>query len=315
MHVSWLPRFVFRMGVMTESETTGEARAAELLGLMQLEAIEQNLFLGRNDTLGRQAIFGGQVLAQALRSACATVDAEPLRKPHSLHGYFIRRGDLSRPVLFEVERIRDGRSFATRRVVAIQNGEAILNLDVSLQIDETGLEHSDPIPNVPRPRDLEPDLALVERYLEAGHDDGKLTRMAGRPRPFELRSVFPVGSAEWQAQRYWNPVWMKFLAPVDASDQMLARSLLAYASDMGLIGTSVLPHQEQANVRDLQMVSLDHALWIHRDVDVGDWLLYHRSTTWAGAARAVVHGAFFNRRGDLVASVSQEGLLRQPPSA
>ena len=297
-----------------KDHSTGLERAEELLNVLDLEPVENNLFLGNNEAHGRRALFGGQVLAQSVRAACSTVDAEPERKPHSLHGYFMRSGDVNRPVLYEVERIRDGRSFATRRVVAIQNGEAIFNLDVSFHIDEDGLEHADPIPNVPRPRQLEDDLERVQALIAEGAEDRRLSPMAGRPRPFEMRSVFPLGSEVWGENRYWNPVWIRFRLPDRVTDQVLARSLLAYASDMGLVGASILPHFDQVAQRDLQMISLDHAMWVHQDVDVGEWLLYHRTTTWADAARALCHGSFFNRAGELVASVSQEGLVRLPQS-
>ncbi len=299
---------------MEEKLRIADERARALLELLELEPVERNLFLGQNEAHGRKALFGGQVLAQALRAACNTVDPDPERKPHSLHGYFMRAGDVDRPVLYEVERIRDGRSFATRRVVAIQKGQAIFNLDVSFHVDEPGLEHSDPIPNVPRPRQLEDDMACVQGMLDAGVGDERLSPMAGQPRPFELRAVFPFGSEVWGRPRYWNPVWIRFRRPVPQDDQPLARSLLAYASDMGLVGTSILPHFDAVLQKDLQIVSLDHAMWIHADVNMDDWLLYHRTTNWAGSARAMCQGSFFNRGGDLVASVSQEGLVRLPQS-
>jgi len=294
-----------------EDEAAGRARAERLLELLQLEPVEQDLFLGHNETPGPFRLFGGQVLSQSLRAAGLTIDAASGLRPHSLHGYFMREGVAARRVLYEVERIRDGRSFSTRRVVAIQNGEAIFNLDVSFHVDEAGMEHADPIPNVPRPDALKDDLDSVRRLVEAGVNDPRLSSFAGRARPFSMRSVFEPGSSQWGLNRNWSPVWIRFLGAVDKSDHALSRSLLAYASDMGFVGTAALPHQQDIPRSGLQMASLDHAIWIHRDPDLSDWLLYHRTTTWADAARGLCHAQFFNVGGELVASVTQEGLLRR----
>jgi len=296
--------------VNVETEAAGRDRARRLLELLQLEPIEQDLFLGGNEARGPYRLFGGQVLSQSLRAAGLTIDPASGLKPHSLHGYFMREGLAERRVLYEVERIRDGRSFTTRRVVAIQNGEAIFNLDVSFHVDEAGMEHADPIPNVPRPDAVGDDLDSVRQLVEAGVDDPRLSPLAGLARPFAMRSVFEPGSTQWGLNRNWSPVWIRFLGDVDKSDHALSRSLLAYASDMGFVGTAALPHQQDVPRTRLQMASLDHAIWIHRDPDLSDWLLYHRSTTWAGAARGLCHAQFFNVGGELVASVTQEGLLR-----
>lgn len=290
----------------TDSTRLRSELAQRLLDTLQLEAIEHNLYRGSNEAPGKRRLFGGQVLAQALRAACATVDG---RLPHSLRAYFMRAGDASRPVLYEVERIRDGRSFATRRVVAIQNGQAIFSMDVSLQVEETGFEHAHPMPNVPLPDELEDDLAIVAR-IDGDHP--ALSPMAGRARPFEMRSVFPPGSPAWQRNRYWNPVWLRFAADVPAGDRALAVCLLAYASDMGMVSTAALPHNDVVSRSELQMASLDHALWLHRDVVMDDWLLFHKRTSAAQGSRGLVHAEFFSRDGSLLASVSQEGLLRTP---
>jgi acyl-CoA thioesterase II len=279
-------------------------RAARLLEILQLEPIEQNLYRGVNEVRGPMRLFGGQVLAQALRAACHTVEA---RQPHSLRAYFIRAGDAARPVLYEVERVRDGSSFSTRRVVAIQQGQAIFSLDVSFQIDETGFEHAHPMPNVPPPEELEDDIEVVARLSER---HPSLSPMAGRARPFEMRSVFPLGSEAWQRNRFWNPVWIRFCGDATQVDGSLARCLLAYASDMGLVSTAALPHQATQPRDGLQMASLDHALWFHRPVSMGEWLLFHKRTSVAEGSRGLVHAEFFSRDGVLLASVSQEGLLR-----
>ncbi|MEZ5559880.1 MAG: thioesterase family protein [Pseudomonadales bacterium] len=256
-------------------------RAARLLKILDLEPIEHNLYRAGNEVRGQFRLFGGQVLAQALRAAYRTVEGVDA---HSLHAYFIRAGDASRPVLYEVDRIRDGRSFVTRRVVAIQQGEAIFSMSVSFQVQEQGFEHAHSMPNVPPPEELEDDIEVVRRL---GDRHPGLSPMAGRARPFEMRSVFPLGSEAWQRNRFWNPVWIRFCADLPQSDHGLARCLLAYASDMGLVSTGALPHNETVPRSDLQMASLDHALWIHREVPMGDWLLFHKRTSLAEGARAL----------------------------
>ncbi|MEM8765938.1 MAG: acyl-CoA thioesterase II [Pseudomonadota bacterium] len=280
------------------------ARAARLLEILELERIEENLYRGRNEARGNFRLFGGQVLAQALRAAYATVEE---RQAHSVHGYFMRAGNAGLPVLYEVDRIRDGRSFTTRRVVAIQEGKAIFSMSVSFQVEEAGFEHSASMPNVPPPDELEDDMLVVAR-LEAAHPN--LSPMAGRPRPFETRSVFPLGSEAWEQNRFWNPVWIRFAGP-DDGDEALRRCLLAYASDMGLVSTSMLPHGDTLRRDAVQMASLDHALWIHRPIATDQWLLFHKHTSTATGARGLVHAAFYAADGELLASVTQEGLVRE----
>lgn len=286
------------------------ARAERLLEVLTLERIEDDLYRGSNEARGHFRLFGGQVLAQSLRAAAHTVSGLQV---HSLHGYFMRAGDAGRPVVYEVDRIRDGRSFTTRRVVAIQEGHAIFSMSASFQIEEGGFEHAHSMPNVPPPEELEDDLDVVAA-LKRRHPD--LSPMAGRARPFEMRSVFPLGSSAWLQQRFWNPVWIRFPVDVDtvtdnpAAGQTLSRVLLAYASDMGLVSTALLPHGGTVPRSGVQMASLDHALWIHRNVPLGDWLLFHKRTSSAGGARGLTHAEFFSRDGVLIASVTQEGLVR-----
>lgn len=284
-------------------------RAERLLRILELERIEENLYRGKNEVRGEFRLFGGQVLSQALRAASATVEG---RFAHSVHAYFMRTGNAALPVLYEVDRIRDGRSFTTRRVVAIQEGRAIFSLSVSFQIEEEGFEHAASMPNVPPPSELEDDLAVVEA-LSGRHPN--LSPMAGHPRPFETRSVFPPGSRAWERNRFWNPVWIRFAADLPENDPVLSRCLLAYASDMGLVSTSVLPHSNQVPRDRFQMASLDHALWIHRPVRLDRWLLLHKHTSTACGARGMVHAAFHDESGLLLASVSQEGLARELRSA
>ena len=298
------------------------SRASKLLKVLDLKQIEENLYQGQNETENGARLFGGQVLAQASAAAYRTVDNVHL---HSLHAYFLRPGRVDRPVLYEVERVRDGRSFTTRRVVAIQNGQAIFNMDASFQQDEIGLEHSTPMPNVPPPAELREDVE-VARELGGPKGDPRMSPMAKVDRPFHLRSIFELGSEAWGENRFWNPTWIKFREavslPSDAQDsamhaqneafrlQALARCLVAYASDMGLVSTAVMPHQSSVNRRDLQMASLDHSLWIHRSVCLDQWLLFHKRTSTAQGSRGMVHAEFFSEHGRLVASMTQEGLLR-----
>jgi acyl-CoA thioesterase-2 len=288
----------------TEAEAERRERALALLDILALERIEQNLYRGRNEARPGGRLFGGQVLAQALRAACATVEE---RQPHSLRAYFLQPGDAERLVLYEVERIRDGRSFTTRRVVAIQQGEAVFSMDVSFQVAERGFEHAHAMPNVPPPEELEDDVAVAVRLEARPAGVGPMT---GRARPFEMRSVVALGSEAWQRDRFWNPVWIRFAAELPEGDAALRCCLLAYASDMGMVSTAALPHGTRRPRSELQMASLDHALWIHRDVALDDWLLFHKRTSVAEGARGLVHAELFSRDGTLVASVSQEGLVR-----
>ena len=297
----------------SEQAARGKDRAQRLLRVLDLKPIEENLFLGQNEVENGSRIFGGQVLSQATLAAYRTVAEVHL---HSLHAYFLRPGDSSEPVLYEVERIRDGRSFTTRRVVAIQNGRAIFNMDVSFQIDELGFDHGRPMPNVPMPDELRDDLTVASELSE-GPRDPRMSPMAKIERPFEMRSVFQLGSTEWGGDRFWNPTWIRFRGEVSADDslsqQVWSRALLAYASDMGFVSTATLPHQSTTTRSDLQMASLDHSLWIHRPLELDQWLLFHKHTSTAQASRGLVHADFYNQKGKFVASVTQEGLLRPNP--
>ncbi len=288
---------------MTEA---AQVRAKRLLDVLDLENIETNLFLGQNEITESNRLFGGQVLAQSAVAAYRTVENLEL---HSLHGYFLRAGRPGLPVLYEIERIRDGRSFTTRRVVAVQDGEAIFNMDVSFQVSEPGFEHVQPMPNVPLPDELSDDVEAAEGLGET-LDNGRYSPMAKIARPFETRSVFSLDGPDWARNRSWNPVWIRFREPVDQADQNLARSLLAYASDMSLVSTATLPHADEVARSDVQMASLDHALWIHRDIPVNDWILFHKRTSTAQGARGLVHSEFYASNGTMLASGTQEGLIR-----
>jgi acyl-CoA thioesterase-2 len=279
-----------------------ERLASGLVELLDLERIEENLFLGQNETRNPTRLFGGQVLSQAIVAATRTVEGVVA---HSLHAYFLTVGSVDRPVLYEVERIRDGRSFVTRRVVAVQMGKPIFSMDISFQIDEVGYDHAHSMPNVPLPEELKDDVDCAK----ALGDDPRLGMLARKPLPFEVRSVFQIGSDAWAQNRFHNPTWIRF--PQIVTDQALARAILGFASDMSVVSTAALPHQSEISRNQLQMASLDHALWIHRNVPMGEWLLFHKRTTLAEGARGLIHGDFFTLDGELIASVSQEGLLRQ----
>jgi acyl-CoA thioesterase-2 len=275
---------------------------AELLELLELERIEDNLFRGANeaDHAGPR-VFGGQVLAQALRASALTVEGAP---PHSLHAYFLRPGKSDRRILFDVERIRDGRSFATRRVRAIQDGEPIFSMSVSFHVDEDGLEHAAPLPEWPDPEGLEDDAAIARRLQ--GKDPNVMPWQV-RERPFEVRSVWPVGTP--QPEDPVKPAWYRARSPLP-DDEILHRCLLAYVSDMGLMSTSLVPHMATTPRSAIMGASLDHAMWFHRSVRVDDWFLYDRDSPTAGASRGFNRGSFHDRSGRLMASAAQECLIR-----
>lgn len=291
-----------------------DLKADRLLEILDLERIEENLYRGENEDPDGGRLFGGQVMSQALTAARRTT--EPDRYPNSLHGYFIRPGQSAQPVLYEVERIRDGRSFVTRRVVAIQNGAAIFNADVSFHREEVGLSHSDSMPNVAFPAELSDDVTLAR---QAPDDDSRYPPWARFGRPFETRLVYRPESLRKPVERYWNPVWMRFRRRDVELDTQIGHSLLAYASDMGMVSTSAVPHAETVSRTQLQMASLDHSIWFHRPFRVDRWLLFVRRTSTATGTRGMNHAEFYSTDGQLVASVSQEGLMRlgrhQPPAA
>lgn len=275
-------------------------KANELLDILALESVETNLFRGQNEDRPFPRLFGGQVLAQALVAATSTTPED--RQCHSLHAYFLRPGDTRVPVVYRVERIRDGKSFTTRRIVAIQNGEAIFSMDASFQVSEPGLAHQVNMPELPMPEDLEDDIEVARRL-----PDTQSSFWASRERPFEMRSVYPMDKP--RPDNNLNPVWIRFRNDITASPR-LQRYLLAYASDMGLVSTSMLPHRNAVSRQEMQMASLDHAVWYHQEIPSNDWILYLKETTSAAASRGFNRGAFYTRDGVLIASTMQEGLMR-----
>lgn len=280
---------------------------AALVDLLALERLDRDLFRGHSQDLGWHAIFGGQVLGQALSAAAQTITD---RAVHSFHGYFIRAGDVTQPIIYEVDRLRDGKSFSTRRVVAIQEGEAIFSLGASFQGDEPGFEHQDAMPEVPPPDHLRSErelaLAVADRLPEA------LRAMATAERPIEIRPVELRDPLHPRAAPPRRHMWYRAVDRLP-DDPALHRYLLAYASDFSFLGTAMDPHGVSWLLPGMQVASLDHAMWFHRPFRFDDWLLYAVDSPSASGARGLVRGQFFDRAGRLVASCAQEGLIRRRP--
>ncbi|HEX2736692.1 MAG TPA: acyl-CoA thioesterase II [Acidimicrobiia bacterium] len=277
----------------------------DLIDLLELEQLEVNLFRGLSPDEDRQRVFGGQVAAQALTAAGRTVD--PLRQVHSLHAYFLRPGDPTIPLIYEVDRIRDGKSFTTRRVVGIQHGKAIFNLAASFQIAETGPEHSDPMPDVPDPETLPTFRERIEPHLDRLGPD--LGAWLVRERPIDSR---PVTDPPWLDPTPRAPeqdVWIKTNGTLP-DDPLLHTCVVAYASDLTLLDTAMLPHSVSHGGGQWQVASLDHAMWFHRPLRVDEWLLYHQTSPSAGNARGLAEGSIFRPDGMLAVTVIQEGLIR-----
>lgn len=282
----------------------------ELLSILDLETLEHNLFRGRSPQVGWQRVFGGQVIGQALVAAQRTVD--PLRHVHSLHSYFMRAGDPKVPIIYEVDRIRDGSSFTTRRVVAIQHGHAIFSLEASFQIEEDGLEHQKPTPlGVAGPETLISDKDMKEQYLQ---NAPKIIRQYWeRERPIEIK---PLSLTHYFSREKLAPeqnVWIRATGPVP-EDRAIQAAVLAYLSDMTLLDTSLYAHGRTIFDRDLQVASLDHAMWFHRPCRFDDWMLYTADSPSTSGARGFTRGALYSRDGTLIASTAQEGLIRVHPS-
>ncbi|HEY8468188.1 MAG TPA: acyl-CoA thioesterase II [Longimicrobiales bacterium] len=277
----------------------------DLLKLFDLEQIEHNIYRGQNRDIGSGRIFGGQVLAQALVAARRTVEED--RDAHSVHGYFILPGDLKAPVVYFVERLRDGKSFTTRRVTAIQHGRAIFNMSASFQVREPGPEHQIQAPEAAPPESLRPELDMIR---EAAHQIPEPIRpVLTQDRPIDFRPETPrepVGSGKHPPLRR---IWLRAIGQIP-DDLLLHQAVLAYASDYGLLGTALQPHGLSIRTPNLQVASLDHAIWFHRPFRADEWLLYVMDSPAAAGARGFVRGSFFTRDGVLVASVAQEGLMR-----
>jgi acyl-CoA thioesterase-2 len=276
-----------------------------LLEILDLESLEVNLFRGLSPQSGWQRVFGGQVIGQALVAAVRTVEARPV---HSLHGYFMLPGDPKVPIVYEVDRLRDGRSFTTRGVRAIQHGQAIFSMLVSFHRDEPGFSHQAEMPKVPAPDELPSDEEIRKNILPKMPEPVRM--YYERERPIELR---PVEFGRYTGNGHRDPkfhVWIRSTAPLPA-DPAIHQCVLAYASDMTLLDTSLIPHGSSVFEDSIQAASLDHALWFHRPFRADEWLLYAQDSPNASGARGLSRGLIFAQDGTLVASVAQEGLIRR----
>jgi acyl-CoA thioesterase-2 len=281
---------------------------SELIELLSLERLEDNLFRGQSRDIGTKYVFGGQVLGQALSAAQATM-TEP-RAAHSLHAYFLRAGDIEAPIVYDVDRTRDGGSFSVRRVTAIQHGKVIFFCAASFQETEPGAEHQLSMPEVPRPEDIEPAPAIPPEKMALLPT--KVQRWLDRQGPFEFRHVYPRDELNPPKRPPYQHVWFRLAEKVGDAPE-LHRALLAYASDFHLLGTATFPHGISYYQPDVQMASLDHALWFHRPFRADEWLLYSIDSPSAQGSRGLARGLVFDRGGRLVASTAQEGLIRVVP--
>lgn len=285
-----------------------EEVVARLVRLLDVEMLDRDLFRGPTTHEPWRRVFGGQVVAQALMAATRTVAVE--RSAHSLHAYFIRPGDPRQPIIYQVFRDRDGGRISARRVVALQNGEPILNLAASFHLSESGVAHQASMPDVPPPEGLEDELQLMAR--QAGRFTAHQRALMEVPRPLEFRGVTPGRRLDPSPSEPVQYYWFRTTAPLP-QDPALCRAVVAYASDMMLLSTCLLPHGLSWYLGQVQEASLDHALWLHADMRPDEWLLYAQDSPWAGGARGVNRGVIFTRDGQLVASTAQEGLIRVRP--
>ena len=279
------------------------SQTKDLLALLELEQLERNLFRGASRDIGSAQVFGGQVLGQALTAASRTVEG---RVVHSLHAYFLRRGDFNAPIVYEVDRSRDGQSFTNRRVIAIQHGEQIFNMTASFQVVEEGLEHQIEMPKVPAPEELQDMVEVLRPQLDRMPE--RVKRFVETPRPFDFKMVQPVNPLDPRKAAPSRQVWFRSNGPIPDGES-LHRILLAYVSDFYLLDTATLPHGLSFFSSKVIMASIDHAMWFHRPLRV-DRLLYALDSPSASGARGFGRGSVFSRDGRLVASTAQEGLVR-----
>jgi acyl-CoA thioesterase II len=280
----------------------------EVIEILDLEPLELNLFRGRSPQSRWQRVFGGQVIGQALVAACRTVEDVTNRPPHSLHAYFLLGGDPKVPIIYEVDRIRDGKSFTTRRVVAIQHGRAIFTMAVSFHIAEHGLNHQAKMPDVPQPDALPSEAEMKERVWP--HLPEPVRRYYERERPIELRPVeFNRYLGEKSEDGRFH-VWIRATGRLP-DEPAIHQCVLAYASDMTLLDAALIPHGKSVFSEDIMAASLDHALWFHRPFRADDWMLYAQDSPNLAGSRGFSRGLIFASDGTLIASVAQEGLLRQ----
>ncbi len=276
-----------------------------LLKILDLEVLEHNLFRGISPQVGWQRVYGGLVIGQALMAAARTVKDRGL---HSMHGYFLRPGDPAAPIVYDVDRIRDGRSFTTRRVVALQHGRAIFSMAASFQIAEDGLDHQIDMPDVPPPEKLPSEAELKAKFIDKVPEN--VRRYWERERPIELRFVDLSRHLVRSERPPLQNIWFRATGPLP-DDVRIHQCVLGYASDMTLLDTSLLAHGRSIFDKDLRLASLDHAIWFHRPFRADDWLLYAQDSPSTAAARGFNRGSVYTRDGILVASVTQEGLIRR----
>ncbi len=293
---------------MSPAEGAAAAAVAELLGFLDLTKIEDNIFRGLTPQVGWQRVFGGLVVAQALVAASRSVLG---RSPHSLHGYFLLPGDPLAPIIYEVDRLRDGRSFATRRCNAIQHGHAIFSLSASFQIEEEGLEYAAAMPDAPPPESLPSEAELIETFGEGLPEP--IRRWFASVRPIETRPVDPARYMRRQPGAPFQNVWLRAASPLP-DDPAIHRAVLAYLSDMTLLDTALMAHGRYIFDKRLQVASIDHALWFHRPFRADEWLLYVQDSPNTSGGRGLTRGLLFSRDGRLIASAMQEGLMRLLPS-
>lgn len=277
-----------------------------LVDLLSLEQLEENLFRGQSKDLGWGQVFGGQVLGQALSAANQTVGAD--RVVHSLHGYFLRTGDVTKPIIYDVDRIRDGRSFTTRRVVAIQKGRPIFNMSASFQLAEAGFEHQSAMPDTTEPESLVSNRELTRSVIDKVPPEHR--KWLDVESPIEVRQVQPTDPFTPEIRPPKRKIWYRAAGELP-DDPMLHRLLLTYASDFNLLGSAMQAHGVSWLTPGMQVASLDHAMWFHRQLRFDDWVLHDMESPSASAGRALVTGRFYSRDGTLVASIAQEGLIRK----
>ena len=298
---------------MTEDEwipPTAEALTAGLVTLLDVEEIDTDLYRGPRIPGGRGRVFGGQVIGQALQAAQRSTEG---KEAHSLHAYFMRAGDDALPIVYRVVRDFEGKSFATRRVVAMQKGQPILNMAASFQVAEEGMHHQEAMPaDIPPPEELKSETELRRDAADQIPEKFR-TMFLRRSSPIDIRPLHP---RSWFTPVKRDPVnhsWFRCVAPLP-EDPALHRAVLAYASDMALRSTSMMPHGVNWMTPGMQSASLDHAVWLHEPVRADEWLLYATDSPWAGHGRGMNRGSIFTREGRLVASVAQEGLIRLRPT-
>ena len=295
---------------MTAADAASGAALAKLLEALTLERLEDNLFRGMRGSEGWQRVYGGQVLGQALSASAQTVEAG--RAMHSLHGYFLLAGDPNAEIVYDVERIRDGGSFTTRRVKAIQHGRAIFAMSASFHKAEDSYDHQSTMPAVPPPEDLPSVKQLVQQMMTKLPEN--MQAYWNREHPIDVRIVDASRYASRDPRPAQQAVWLKANGPLP-DDEHMHRAVLAYASDFTLLDTALVAHGKLLFDRDVQLASLDHAMWFHRPFRADDWLLYAQDSPTAFGARGYCRGAIYDRQGRLVASAVQEGLMRKRDTA